>query len=445
MRQRKMLHTTVRILAEALAFHVVELFFAMIYHLTYLDSGLPSRGLRIVYRCFAAVAETEIVLFLILLAKGWTVVRRKITPQGRVKITAFIAIYGTVQFAVVTWEATVGSDPATVTYLHETPPGYVLLGLRLYALIWFVRAILITRVKYERKRGFYWKFALAGCLWILALPIQVLIAQSLPLYKRKRFIYAFQASCNILFFICQFILFTPSKYNRAFPFHAKTSDMQARPPASTAQTRFARRMGGNASGSGAQNFASGGVSGGVEMTPHGAVFRKHGAAAGAGTGKNGDVDGTRSAKGLLIYSNAHPTKYLTLFLTHTQSHARVRLHSRFPNDNNAGAGLRRRPEAGGRTHLSGGLALGQPEERVRASMKAIRLKISQLTDHSDDLEYALDELNLHDWDDVGAPEEDYDLPGSRETRGGPSAGNASSTSAGRGGQRQVPRPPPEDP
>lgn len=106
-------------------------------------------------------------------------------------------------------------------------------------------------------------------------------------------------------------------------------------------------------------------------------------------------------------------------------------------------------------HVSGGLALEDPEQRVRASMKAIRQKIVQLTDHSDDLEYALDELNLHDWEDGNVPDADYDLPGSRETRGGPSpsgannAGasstNAGSVSGGEGGRRQVPRPPSEDP
>jgi hypothetical protein len=104
MAKRKMLHTTVRILVQAFVCHLLELFFCMVYYVTYISTGNQSRGLRIVYRCFAAFAETHIVLFLILIGKGWTVVRRKITPQGRVKITAFIAVYGVIQLGVVTWE-----------------------------------------------------------------------------------------------------------------------------------------------------------------------------------------------------------------------------------------------------------------------------------------------------------------------------------------------------
>ena len=73
--------------------------------------------------------------------------------------------------------------------------------------------------------------------------------------------------------------------------------------------------------------------------------------------------------------------------------------------------------------MSGGLGMETPEERVRSSILKIRSKIAQLTDHSDDLEYALDELNLHEWDAAG--DASYDLP---EARALPSA----SGTAGRG-------------
>jgi hypothetical protein len=107
MSRRRMLHTTVKILVQALVWHILELFFAVIYYTNNVDTGRPSLGLRILYRICSAISETEIVLLLILLGKGWTVVRRKISAQGRVRITAFITIYSCVQFAVVTWEGNV--------------------------------------------------------------------------------------------------------------------------------------------------------------------------------------------------------------------------------------------------------------------------------------------------------------------------------------------------
>ena len=106
MSRRHMLHTTVKILTQALVWHIAELFFATIYYTNNVDTGQPSQGLRIFYRVCSAVSETEIVLLLILLGKGWTIVRRKISAQGRVRITAFITVYACVQFAVVTWEGT---------------------------------------------------------------------------------------------------------------------------------------------------------------------------------------------------------------------------------------------------------------------------------------------------------------------------------------------------
>ena len=111
--------------------------------------------------------------------------------------------------------ATVGSDPADITWLYESPPGFVLLCLRLYALVWFIRAILITRHKYTRKRGFYWKFALAAH-WMFAL-FWGLIAFMRSIVSR--FVFAFNITVNAIFFILQFYL-SPNRYNRAFPFHA---------------------------------------------------------------------------------------------------------------------------------------------------------------------------------------------------------------------------------
>ena len=40
-----------------------------------------------------SIAEILLALLLILLAKGWTIVRKKISAQGRVKIAAFVTTY----------------------------------------------------------------------------------------------------------------------------------------------------------------------------------------------------------------------------------------------------------------------------------------------------------------------------------------------------------------
>jgi hypothetical protein len=462
MSRRKMLHSTVKILVQALLWHILELFFAMIYYTNNINSGEPSTGLHIIYRICASVSETEIVLLLILLGKGWTVVRRKISPQGRVRITAFITVYACVQFAVVTWEgtlllllllflmvmlftavnavnavniflvllvfffapshvslllcsfhdytffsvlaATVGADPADITYLYESPPGFVLMCLRAYGLIWFLRAILITRVKYTRKRGFYWKFALLGSLWMIALPFQVGMANLvIAVHHRPKFVFAFSIVVNLLFLVAMFILFSPSRFNRSFPFHAKTSDMEARPPASTGYTSSGG--GGGAAQQrgvgrpGARQMSGG--PGGVEMTANGPIFRNPPAAITAG----------------------------------------------------------RNVGSAGRNSLSGGLAMGTPEERVRFSIAKIRSKITQLADHSDDLEFALDELDLHDWDSPTLKDADYDLPDSRnesdkknqgstgrmmESNTSSSGNNSNNNKTGKSGKRPRPAPPPED-
>ena len=278
--------------------------------------------------------------------------------------------------------ATVGSDPADITYLYESPPGYVLLGLRLYALIWFVRAILITRLKYARKRGFYRKFGVAGCLWLIALPFQVgLASQVVQIHQRPRFVYAFNVVVNMLFFSGMLLIFAPSRFNRAFPFHAKTSDMEARPPSSTTSAMSGGGRGGSGGGSGSsgggrpRNGAQQQTGGSVEMTSNGPIFRNRSAGGGGGGGGGGGASSRRSA--------------------------------------------------GASSAMSGGLSMGTPEDRVRFSIQKIRNKITQLVDHSDDLEFALDEMNLHDWDSPNVKDADYELPNAHDDEGGhsgPSSG-----------------------
>ena len=70
--------------------------------------------------------------------------------------------------------------------------------------------------------------------------------------------------------------------------------------------------------------------------------------------------------------------------------------------------------------------MGDPQSRAREAIRKIRRQTNQLNTYSDDLELALEELGLHDWDDYDSGDERGDLPGAVRT--GP---NASATAAGK--------------
>ena len=82
------------------------------------------------------IAQLVLIILLICLAKGWTIVRRKVSISGRMKI----GVYGTVYFALVVtaliWRD-IGFEPAEVVYYMEAPPGIMLACMNIVAALWF--------------------------------------------------------------------------------------------------------------------------------------------------------------------------------------------------------------------------------------------------------------------------------------------------------------------
>ena len=60
------------------------------------------------------------------------------SSRGAVKLTIFIITYIILLFGTVVWQITV-FDPAEVTYVSESLPAYLTLGLRIIAWLWFLR------------------------------------------------------------------------------------------------------------------------------------------------------------------------------------------------------------------------------------------------------------------------------------------------------------------
>ncbi len=128
----------------------------------------------------ASISSTIIYLFLlILMAKGYTVTRGRLSNRGTVKlmllVSAFVAVY-TVTFI---WQIRVRTftisgqyfiqtfDPAQVTYIYESVPGYGIVLLRIVAWLWFCYAIYMTLIRYPEKRKFYVAFSISISLWYM--------------------------------------------------------------------------------------------------------------------------------------------------------------------------------------------------------------------------------------------------------------------------------------
>ena len=102
----------------------------------------------------AAMSEVLLVLLLILLAKGWTIVRRKITASGRTKIGVYITLYICVYLASIIWSILTINAPS-VNYFFSSPPGIMLLVLRLYGWLWFTYSVYTSIKTFHSKKVNY--------------------------------------------------------------------------------------------------------------------------------------------------------------------------------------------------------------------------------------------------------------------------------------------------
>ena len=82
LRNRRKLHLTVKILNVSLFFHLISLLFDVVYYSRYSRDGMADENLLLVSGTFDAMADTTMMLLLISLAKGWTVVRRKVIEKA---------------------------------------------------------------------------------------------------------------------------------------------------------------------------------------------------------------------------------------------------------------------------------------------------------------------------------------------------------------------------
>lgn len=86
-------HATVKILNYSIYMEDLSSLFLLLYYLFYSDSGKIFPLLRLLSSLFYTISESLIILLFILIGKGWTIIRRKISRNGRVRISIYYSIY----------------------------------------------------------------------------------------------------------------------------------------------------------------------------------------------------------------------------------------------------------------------------------------------------------------------------------------------------------------
>ncbi|KAL1769440.1 transmembrane protein 145 isoform X1 [Sigmodon hispidus] len=222
---RQLLHTTYKMFMAAAGVEVLSLLFFCIYWGQYATDGIGNGSLKILAKLLFSCSLLIFLLTLILLGKGFTVTRGRISHSGSVKLSVYMTLYTLTHVVLLIYEAEF-FDPGQVLYTYESPAGYGLIGLQVAAYVWFCYAVLVSLRHFPEKQPFYVPFFAAYTLWFFAVPVMALIANfGIPKWAREKIVNGIQLGIHLYAHGVFLIMTRPSAANKNFPYHVRTSQI----------------------------------------------------------------------------------------------------------------------------------------------------------------------------------------------------------------------------
>ncbi|XP_076786063.1 transmembrane protein 145 isoform X2 [Arvicanthis niloticus] len=222
---RQLLHTTYKMFMAAAGVEVLSLLFFCIYWGQYATHGIGNGSVKILAKLLFSSSFLIFLLTLILLGKGFTVTRGRISHSGSVKLSVYMTLYTLTHVVLLIYEAEF-FDPGQVLYTYESPAGYGLIGLQVAAYVWFCYAVLVSLRHYPEKQPFYVPFFAAYTLWFFAVPVMALIANfGIPKWAREKIVNGIQLGIHLYAHGVFLIMTRPSAANKNFPYHVRTSQI----------------------------------------------------------------------------------------------------------------------------------------------------------------------------------------------------------------------------
>ncbi|KAJ5072218.1 intimal thickness receptor-related [Anaeramoeba ignava] len=216
-------HALARISFLALVFETVGLICVFAHFAAYANDGKGSFGLRVFGELLEVIASIILMLFVILVAKGWTISRSYISYK---KVLFGVILVLLVLYIIMHIVGYLTMDRATTTYIWETTPGIMILVIRILILIWFIFEISNT-FKIEKdfdKKKFYKVFGFIFGIWFISLPIIVSISSTVSnTYREKTATALFLIFEMFSYFIVIYLLW-PAKTYHFFNIQAKTTE-----------------------------------------------------------------------------------------------------------------------------------------------------------------------------------------------------------------------------
>ncbi|XP_014228558.2 transmembrane protein 145-like [Trichogramma pretiosum] len=222
LKTRRLLHVTYKLFMMSLLTQLWGLLFQVYSYVTRALYGYDLHGFHLAGNLLEAVSETCFTSLLLLMSLGYTVTKSVLTPVQSWRLSLFIGLTVSLQLLLFIYQAE-AFDPGLVLYLYESPPGYGLIALRIWAWVVFVACCYKTSKAAAAKFHFYGSLLSLGSAWFLCQPLVVItMTFFVDKWVRESVVKGF--SLWVVFVgHCMFLYVTrPSTANSNFPFHIRT-------------------------------------------------------------------------------------------------------------------------------------------------------------------------------------------------------------------------------
>ncbi|KAJ8687751.1 hypothetical protein QAD02_023545 [Eretmocerus hayati] len=222
LRSRKLLHVTYKMFMVSLLTQLCGLLCEASSLCHRALSGYDLKDVVLIGTLLEACSETIFTTLLLLMSLGYTVTKSVLTEKQSGKLAAFIGLMISLQLLILVYQYH-AFDPGLVLYIYESPPGYALLTLKIWAWAVFVTCCYKTSHNAATKYNFYGSLLSLGSGWFLCQPLVVLtITYLVDKWVRESVV----KGCSLYVIFVGHLTFLyvtrPSSANNTFPFHIRT-------------------------------------------------------------------------------------------------------------------------------------------------------------------------------------------------------------------------------
>ncbi|XP_022111819.1 transmembrane protein 145-like [Acanthaster planci] len=225
--KKRLLHSTYQLFFTSICLQLASLILTVGALASFAQDGIEMPALKTTGHVISAIGDVIFILTLMLVGKGYTITRGRISTSGSVKLAIFISLYALTYVFLFTYGQS-NFDPRDVMFIYDSPAGMGIIVLRVLGVIWLYYCVFFTVKNFTHKLKFYVLFMLFYCMWFSAEPVMIGVANEfIPKYIRAKIVSGVYWTITFIGHMYFLILTRPDKTNKYFPYHIKTNQVAA--------------------------------------------------------------------------------------------------------------------------------------------------------------------------------------------------------------------------